>query len=41
MKDDEWLDVLLRLRERQVPAVILTLMEDRGSVPRGAGTKWS
>ncbi|KMK19676.1 molybdenum cofactor sulfurylase [Pluralibacter gergoviae] len=39
MRDDEWLDVLLRLRERQVPAVILTLMEDRGSVPRGAGTK--
>lgn len=39
MKDDEWLDVLLHLRERQTPGVILTLIEDRGSVPRGAGTK--
>lgn len=39
MKSDEWLDVLLRLRERQTPAVILTLLQDKGSVPRQAGTK--
>ena len=39
IKADEWLDVLLRLREQRVPAVILTLLQDKGSVPRGAGTK--
>ncbi|MFP2421258.1 xanthine dehydrogenase accessory protein XdhC [Pseudescherichia vulneris] len=38
-KTDEWLDVLLRLRDRRVPAIILTLLQDKGSVPRGAGTK--
>lgn len=38
-KADDWLDVLLRLRERHVPAIILTLLQDKGSVPRGAGTK--
>lgn len=38
-KADEWLDVLLHLRERRVPAIILTLLQDKGSVPRGAGTK--
>jgi xanthine dehydrogenase accessory factor len=39
MKADEWLDVLMALRERRVPAVILTLLQDKGSVPREAGTK--
>lgn len=38
-KADEWLDVLMRLRDQRVPAVILTLLQDKGSVPRGAGTK--
>ncbi len=36
---DDWLEVLLRLKTRRVPAVILTLLQDKGSVPRGAGTK--
>lgn len=39
MRSDGWLDVLMALRERGEPAAILTLLEDRGSVPRGAGTK--
>lgn len=39
MKSDEWLDVLMSLRERRMPAVMLTLLQDKGSVPREAGTK--
>ncbi len=38
-KTDEWLDVLATLRARREAAVILTLLQDKGSVPRGAGTK--
>lgn len=38
-KAEEWLDVLLQLRASRTPAVILTLLQDKGSVPRGAGTR--
>lgn len=39
MKNDEWLDVLLTLRTRLTPCVLLTVLNDKGSVPRGAGSK--
>lgn len=34
-----WLALLAELRDRQVPCVLITVAETRGSVPRAAGTK--
>lgn len=39
MHYEEWLDVLSALRDRREPCVLLTLLEDKGSVPRSGGTK--
>src|SRR5437773_5731444 len=35
----DWIDDLAQLRERQEPAVIVTVASTKGSVPREAGTK--
>lgn len=37
--NDEWIAILMQLRERREPCVLLTLLEDKGSVPRNGGTK--
>ncbi|MFZ3388237.1 xanthine dehydrogenase accessory protein XdhC [Buttiauxella gaviniae] len=37
--NDEWISVLMQLRERREPCVLLTLLADKGSVPRNCGTK--
>ncbi len=37
--NDEWISVLMQLRERREPCVLLTLLQDKGSVPRNGGTK--
>jgi xanthine dehydrogenase accessory factor len=34
-----WVDTLVRLRDAGPPAVVVTVMSTKGSVPRGAGTK--
>ncbi|HKN04822.1 MAG TPA: xanthine dehydrogenase accessory protein XdhC [Buttiauxella sp.] len=39
MNDDEWISILMQLRERREPCVLLTLLADKGSVPRNCGTK--
>jgi len=36
---NDWLDDLAGLRERNEPAVVVTVAATRGSVPRGSGTK--
>jgi xanthine dehydrogenase accessory factor len=38
-KNREWLPVLSNLCEQDVPCVLITVMEARGSTPREAGTK--
>lgn len=37
--NDEWISILMGLRERLEPCVLLTLLADKGSVPRNCGTK--
>jgi len=37
--NDEWIGILMQLRERREPCVLLTLLADKGSVPRNCGTK--
>lgn len=37
--NDEWISILMGLRERREPCVLLTLLADKGSVPRNCGTK--
>lgn len=37
--NDEWISILMQLRERREPCVLLTLLADKGSVPRNCGTK--
>ncbi|MCT4716970.1 xanthine dehydrogenase accessory protein XdhC [Enterobacteriaceae bacterium H18W14] len=37
--NDEWISILMQLRERREPCVLLTLLADKGSVPRNGGTK--
>ncbi|MCT4711777.1 xanthine dehydrogenase accessory protein XdhC [Enterobacteriaceae bacterium H11S18] len=37
--NDEWIGILSQLRERREPCVLLTVLEDKGSVPRNGGTK--
>lgn len=39
MNDDEWIAILMQLRERREPCVLLTVLADKGSVPRNCGTK--
>src|SRR5438067_1950045 len=35
----DWIDDLARLRERNEPAIVVTVASTKGSVPRGPGTK--
>lgn len=37
--NDEWINILMQLREHREPCVLLTLLADKGSVPRNCGTK--
>lgn len=37
--NEDWISVLMQLRERREPCVLLTLLADKGSVPRNCGTK--
>jgi xanthine dehydrogenase accessory factor len=37
--NDDWIRILMRLQERREPCVLLTLLADKGSVPRNCGTK--
>lgn len=37
--NDEWIRILMQLHERREPCVLLTLLADKGSVPRNCGTK--
>ena len=37
--NDEWISILMQLREQREPCVLLTLLADKGSVPRNCGTK--
>lgn len=37
--NDEWISILMALQERREPCVLLTLLADKGSVPRNCGTK--
>lgn len=39
MFKDNWIHELARLEEQHEPCVMVTVLEDRGSVPRDAGTK--
>lgn len=39
MNDDEWISILMQMRERREPCVLLTVLADKGSVPRNCGTK--
>ncbi|MEW7314861.1 xanthine dehydrogenase accessory protein XdhC [Buttiauxella gaviniae] len=37
--NDDWIRILMQLQERREPCVLLTLLADKGSVPRNSGTK--
>lgn len=37
--NDEWIGILMQLRDKREPCILLTLLEDKGSVPRNGGTK--
>lgn len=37
--NDQWIRILMQLHERREPCVLLTLLADKGSVPRNCGTK--
>lgn len=37
--NDNWIEALCRLQREYTPAVIVTLIEERGSTPRNSGTK--
>lgn len=39
MRSDDWIAVLANLRDRAEPCVLLTVMDDKGSVPRDRGSK--
>ena len=39
MFKDNWIHELAKLEENYEPCVMVTVLEDRGSVPRDAGTK--
>ncbi|WP_028022669.1 xanthine dehydrogenase accessory protein XdhC [Enterovibrio calviensis] len=39
MFKDNWIQALADFENRGIPCVMVTVLEDRGSVPRGAGTK--
>lgn len=39
MHFDDWLEVLADLRKKREPCVLLTLLDEKGSVPRSGGTK--
>ncbi len=36
---DDWITVLASLREKRQPCILLTVLEDKGSVPRDRGSK--
>lgn len=37
--NDDWIGILMQLREKREPCILLTLLEGKGSVPRNGGTK--
>lgn len=39
MDNDDWVTRLAELREAGMPCVLITVMGERGSVPRGGGSK--
>ncbi|MFC0141540.1 xanthine dehydrogenase accessory protein XdhC [Erwinia mallotivora] len=39
MATDDWISVLASLRERREPCVLLTVLDEKGSVPRDRGSK--
>ena len=39
MRSDDWITVLANLRDRAEPCVLLTVLDDKGSVPRDRGSK--
>ncbi|MBD8169347.1 xanthine dehydrogenase accessory protein XdhC [Erwinia persicina] len=39
MRSDDWITILANLRDRGEPCVLLTVLDDRGSVPRDRGSK--
>ena len=39
MSPDDWITVLAALREKRQPCVLLTVLEEKGSVPRDRGSK--
>lgn len=39
MRTDDWIMVLAQLRERREPCVLLTILDEKGSVPRDRGCK--
>lgn len=39
MRSDDWIAVLAKLREKREPCVLLTVLEEKGSVPRDRGSK--
>lgn len=39
MNVDEWITVLVSLREKREPCILLTVLEEKGSVPRDRGCK--
>lgn len=39
MRPDNWISVLARLQEKGVPCVLLTVLDEKGSVPRDRGSK--
>ncbi|KAB8313583.1 xanthine dehydrogenase accessory protein XdhC [Erwinia endophytica] len=39
MNADEWISILAALREKREPCVLLTVLDEKGSVPRDRGSK--
>ncbi|MEN5015416.1 xanthine dehydrogenase accessory protein XdhC [Erwinia sp. Eh17-17] len=39
MRSDDWITILANLRDRGEPCVLLTVVDDKGSVPRDRGSK--
>lgn len=39
MRSDDWISILAKLRDKAEPCVLLTVLEEKGSVPRERGCK--
>ena len=39
MRPDDWIKILASLHEKREPCVLLTVLEEKGSVPRDSGSK--